>query len=104
MNNNPVDIKSKVIFVTGAFGLIGKQICKAFLQQEAKVVLADVNSSLIPALEEELNKTFNTENYLILITDITGGFSWRLLLSIGLNAWLVGISRTDVGVECMLGF
>ncbi|MEI2709770.1 MAG: SDR family oxidoreductase [Chitinophagaceae bacterium] len=75
MNNNPVDIKNKVIFVTGAFGLIGKQICKAFLQQEAKVVLADVNSSLIPALEEELNKTFNTENYLILITDITSELS-----------------------------
>lgn len=71
MNNNPVDIKDKVIFVTGAFGLIGKQISKAFLQQKAKVVLADINAKLAVQLEEEFSKAFDAKDYLFQIVDIT---------------------------------
>lgn len=71
MSNKPIDIKDKVIFVTGAFGLIGKQISKAFLKEEAKVVLADINENLIDALQKELEAEFNTVNFLIAKIDIT---------------------------------
>ncbi len=71
MNNNPVDIQDKVVFITGAFGLIGKQISKAFLQQNAKVILADINEHLATELEQELSTEFDTANFLFQIVDIT---------------------------------
>lgn len=71
MNNNPVDIQNKVVFITGAFGLIGKQISKAFLQQNAKVILADINKNLATQLEQELSSEFDATNYLFQIVDIT---------------------------------
>lgn len=71
MNNKPIDIKNQVILVTGAFGLIGKQISTAFLTAEAKVVLADVNASTISTLQKEFKTIFNADNFLILELDIT---------------------------------
>ena len=68
---NPFDIKDKVIFVTGAFGLIGQEICKSFLNQDAKVILADINSKVMGELSHEFSKTFSEENFLYLPLDIT---------------------------------
>ena len=70
MNNHPVSVKNKVILLTGAFGLIGKQISKAFLQQGAKVVLADVNTAAIPAIQKEFEH-YGKENFIAIELDIT---------------------------------
>jgi NAD(P)-dependent dehydrogenase (short-subunit alcohol dehydrogenase family) len=71
MSNNPVHIQDEVILVTGAFGLIGKQISTAFLQNGAKVVLADINENLLSNIEEEFGAQFSAENFLVLQLDIT---------------------------------
>ncbi len=71
MSNKPIDIKNQIILVTGAFGLIGKQISKAFLTAEAKVVLADVNAAAISSLQHEFETSFEVDNFLILELDIT---------------------------------
>ncbi len=68
---NPVSVQNKVILVTGAFGLIGKQISKAFLTNGAKVVLADINAAAIDALQEELLRDFDAANFLVIQLDIT---------------------------------
>jgi len=68
---NTININNKVIFVTGAFGLIGKEISKSFLGQGAKVVLADINLGVIKSLSEEFSKLYAEENFLFLQLDIT---------------------------------
>jgi len=68
---NAITINNKVIFVTGAFGLIGKEISKSFLSQDAKVVLADINAGAIQSLSAEFSKLFDDENFLFLQLDIT---------------------------------
>lgn len=72
MNNpHPNSVDNQVIFITGAFGLIGKQISKAFLQQGAKVVLADVNAPAIAAIQKEFCEAFATDNFIVIELDIT---------------------------------
>ncbi len=68
---NAVTIKDKVIFVTGAFGLIGKEICKNFLDQEAKVILADINETMMDQIQEEFSKLYAAADFLLLKLDIT---------------------------------
>lgn len=68
---NPVSVEGLVVFITGAFGLIGKQISKAFLQGGAKVVLADVAASAILSIEKEFNAEFSGDDFLVLELDIT---------------------------------
>lgn len=65
-----ITIENKVIFITGAFGLIGKTISINFLHQGAKVILADLNYSQIENISEEL-KIFDEQNYLVVHLDIT---------------------------------
>ncbi len=69
--NHPIAVTNQVIFITGAFGLIGKQISKAFLQQGAKVVLGDVNAAAIPAIQKEFEEAFSADDILVLELDIT---------------------------------
>jgi len=71
MENNLFSIKDKVIFVTGAFGLIGKEISKSFLSQGAKVVMADINKAAIPVISEEMAAVYNPSDFLVLELDIT---------------------------------
>lgn len=70
-NSHPNSVDNQVILITGAFGLIGKQISKAFLQQGAKVVLADVNASAIAAIQKEFSEAFATDNFIVIELDIT---------------------------------
>ncbi len=70
-NNHPNSVDNQVIFITGAFGLIGKQISKAFLQQGAKVVLADINASAIVAIQKEFSEEFSADNFIVIELDIT---------------------------------
>lgn len=65
-----ISVKSKVIFITGAYGLIGKTISIDFLNQGAKVILADIKNQVIDNESQFLND-FDEENYLSLCLDIT---------------------------------
>lgn len=72
MESNPISIKNKVILVTGAMGLIGKEISYSFLKQGAKVVLADLSLAREKEVKQELTALGITEeNYLIQSLDIT---------------------------------
>ena len=66
-----ITIEDKVILVTGAFGLIGKEISQAFLGQSAKVILADINEAMLKNLQDEFSTKFPTADYLFLKLDIT---------------------------------
>ncbi|MFN0276209.1 MAG: SDR family oxidoreductase [Chitinophagales bacterium] len=68
---NAVTIENKVVLITGAFGLIGKTISLAFLQQGAKVILADVDVRKKSKVESELKTFASSKDFLICITDIT---------------------------------
>jgi len=71
MNEHPVSVKDEVVLITGAFGLIGKEISKAFLQQGAKVVLADINAGAATSIQNEFATTFSTDQFLLIQLDIT---------------------------------
>ncbi|TDB63463.1 SDR family oxidoreductase [Arundinibacter roseus] len=66
-----LSVANKVILVTGAFGLIGKTISEAFLQQGARVVLADLKQDRMTSLQEELSAQFSQSQFLIHALDIT---------------------------------
>jgi NAD(P)-dependent dehydrogenase (short-subunit alcohol dehydrogenase family) len=65
------DLENKVIFVTGAFGIIGKEICASFLRQGAKVVLADNNAALSNEIALQMEQNADSRNFLNLQVDIT---------------------------------
>lgn len=70
--NNEITVNGKVIFVTGALGQIGTEICTHFLKQGAKVVLTDKNITRADQFRENLSALGIDENqYLILPLDIT---------------------------------
>lgn len=71
MTDNFFDIHNKVILVTGAFGLIGKEISQTFLKQGAVVVLADINDSASETLQKQLESEFTSDKFLISRLDIT---------------------------------
>jgi len=68
---NFFDIEQKVILVTGAFGLIGKEISRAFIAQGAQVILADLNVARMTSLEAELKQEFPDGKFLLTSLDIT---------------------------------
>lgn len=84
---NFFDIENKVILVTGAFGLIGKEISRGFLSQGAKVILADLNKNAIPALETELKADFPQGQYLLCELDITRDDSISACLETVISAY-----------------
>lgn len=65
------DIENKVILVTGAFGIIGKEISSSFLKQGAKVVLADINVGLFDEMMNLLSDTSDPSSFLLVGLDIT---------------------------------
>lgn len=70
--NPPISLKDKVIMVTGAMGLIGKEICYSFLSQGAKVIFADISLNTQKEFESELlEKKVDSEQFLFVPLDIT---------------------------------
>ncbi len=69
--HSSLSIAHQVILITGAYGLIGQTIAKAFLQQGARVVLADRNESLRATLQAELSADFPEDQFLFQTLDIT---------------------------------
>lgn len=65
-------IEDKIVFITGAFGLIGLSISKNFLDNGAKVILADIQNDRIEEIESELvTAGYQEDQFLVLFTDIT---------------------------------
>jgi NAD(P)-dependent dehydrogenase (short-subunit alcohol dehydrogenase family) len=89
---NFFDIHEKVILVTGAFGLIGKEISRGFIGQGAKVVLADLNEARMQSLEAELRQEFPDGTFLLHSLDITNDESIEACLKATIDAF----GRVDV--------
>lgn len=70
-SENPVSVAEKVILVTGATGLIGKEICTCFLEHGAKVVFADISEKGLAETESEILQRFTTDQFLMIRCDIT---------------------------------
>ena len=60
-----MDLSEKVVFLTGASGLLGTQYSTALSKSGANVVLADVNFSQCKKLEKELKEKFNVEPFAV---------------------------------------
>ncbi len=66
-----LSVADKVILITGAYGLIGLTLARAFLQQGAKVVLADRDKSREEAVENQLISESAEASFLCQMLDIT---------------------------------
>ncbi len=85
MSQQVITITDKVILVTGAFGLIGNEISRSFLESGARVILADVNENKIADIRSELSQKFSPEQFLVTSLDITNAASIDQCLSVGLQ-------------------
>ena len=50
------DLKDKIIVLVGATGLIGKAICKGFVEQDSTVIITSRNEKNGKNLEKEMNE------------------------------------------------
>lgn len=66
-----INLTNKVIFVTGAFGLIGTEISKHFLKEGARVVLADNNATLLEMKQQEFATIADASRFIVIPIDIT---------------------------------
>ena len=70
INQNPITVQDKVILITGAAGLIGKEISFTLLKNNAKVILADINTSSFVKIKQELVDICEEKDYLLRELDI----------------------------------
>ena len=68
---SPLSLQEKVILVTGACGLIGKEISTHFIEQGAHVVLADINAQAGVSMMKELHAKFPIASFTFVSLDIT---------------------------------
>jgi len=61
MNN----FEGKTVLLTGAFGLFGREISKAFLENGANVILAGHNIEKIKIGEKDITDNYNSDRFLI---------------------------------------
>jgi len=71
MKDSLLSVKNKVILVSGAFGLIGSEISKCFLENQAKVVLAGHNKSRVDFIKTEIAQTYSSDQFLVCDLEIT---------------------------------
>jgi NAD(P)-dependent dehydrogenase (short-subunit alcohol dehydrogenase family) len=69
--NHPISVEDKVIIITGATGLIGKEIGFMLLKNDAKVVFADINQDTLLKTEDEIKQFASSSQYLCVVLDIT---------------------------------
>lgn len=80
----------KVIFITGAYGLIGLSLSKFLLKKNFKVVLADIDSSKKNKIFSILNKEkISKELFLLVDLDITDELSVKNALSLTIEKFKV---------------
>lgn len=66
-----IHVDNKVVLLTGAFGLIGREVSRSLLEHGAKVILADINQAAMPGVREEFARQFPEESFLTVPLDIT---------------------------------
>ncbi len=76
-----INITDKVVLITGAYGLIGKAISKIFLEEGAKVVLADIDTSKKESVYNEVLSLSSEHDFLIHDLDITNTSSCQNCIS-----------------------
>lgn len=64
-------LKNKTALITGAAGLLGLEHAKALLSVGARVILTDINYSLLQKAQEYLSKSFDNKLIKIIAMDIT---------------------------------
>jgi NAD(P)-dependent dehydrogenase (short-subunit alcohol dehydrogenase family) len=69
--HSSLSIENKVVLITGAYGLIGQTIAMAFLEQGAKVALADIETGKQSDIEVKVSSLFPDSQFLLLTLDIT---------------------------------
>lgn len=75
--NTPFRIDGKVVLVTGAFGLIGKTLVKAFLEQGAKVAACDNNVNAQADARAYWQTFSEQKDFIICATDVTDAASCK---------------------------
>jgi NAD(P)-dependent dehydrogenase (short-subunit alcohol dehydrogenase family) len=61
MSNREFDLRGKVILVTGATGLIGREVCDAFAAYGADLVITDLRSDQLDSLVDDLRNKYATQ-------------------------------------------
>lgn len=92
---NTINVEDKVVFLTGAFGLVGKQISSAFIKDGAKVVLAGHNSTRTAIEETKLKKHYSADNYYVCNLELTDSGS----IVYAVNSAIERFGRIDVLVN-----
>ncbi len=95
LGEHSISVKNKVILITGAFGLIGKEISRSYLQHGGKVILAGHRPEQVATLQEQLGSQFNAENFLVTTLDVTDEASIHACLELALQTF----DRVDVLVN-----
>lgn len=90
-----ISVKNKVVLITGAFGLIGKEISRAYLQGESKVVIAGHKYSELTSIRKEFSGQFAEDNFLVCALDVTDADSIQTALAAALDKF----GRIDVLVN-----
>lgn len=80
-----ISVKNKVILITGAFGLIGKEISKSYLQNNGKAIIAGHKASEVAAVKKEFGDQFAEDNFLICTLDVTDVDSIKTCLAESLD-------------------
>lgn len=66
-----MNLKDKVIVVTGGTGLLGKEFCRGLAEFGAQVVIGSTNEENGKNVSDELNEELNDEKVFYLLLDIT---------------------------------
>lgn len=90
-----ISVKDRIILITGAFGLIGKEISRAYLQGESKVIIAGHKVSEADTIKKEFGRQFAEDNFLVCSLDVTNAKSIANCFADSLNKF----GRIDVLVN-----
>ena len=68
MNIKFQDLKNKKIVITGGNGFLGKQLCKAFIDQGSKIFILDIkkpkSNKLVNFFKTDITKETELKNFL----------------------------------------
>jgi rhamnulose-1-phosphate aldolase/alcohol dehydrogenase len=67
----PKKLSSSIAFITGGAGGIGFAIAKRLLQDDATVVLADIDQNSLNTVKDKLTKEFDKDRVRIIVCDVT---------------------------------
>lgn len=65
MSKSWLGLEGKVVVITGAVGGMGREICKEFAKNQAKIVLLDLKQDAAESYSKELEKEFGVETLAI---------------------------------------